>query len=212
MTTPQPQQHQVSNDSEHRTASVQDPPGDQDIDTAGTEANPLSNTPLTRFLLAELDREVDRSRRALEHVPADRGDWKPHERSMAFGYLSHMVATIPSWVAMIVRQDEIDIAPADGSTMRQDVPPTSAALLQALEAAAADARTALSDTTDDHLQTGWRLKARGEVVQEASRMQMIQDALNHWSHHRGQMTVYLRLMGATVPELYGPSADEAHFR
>ena len=188
MTTPQPHQHNPIADPGHQQASSQEPSGDQDIDTAGTEANPLSDAPFTRFLLAELDREVERSRRALEHIPAEHGEWKPHERSMAFGPLSYMVATIPSWIAMIVRKDELDIAPADGSsTMRQEIPPTSFALLRVLDAAAADARTALSGTTDDHLHTGWRLKARGEVVQDASRLQMIQDAFNHWSHHRGQM-------------------------
>jgi uncharacterized damage-inducible protein DinB len=193
-------------------SAVRPASGDQDIDTAGTEANPLPDGPLTRFLLAELDREVDRSRRALQHIPEDHGDWKPHERSMAFGALSHMVATIPSWIAMILRKNELDIAPADGSTMRQDIPPTSFALLRALDAAAADARVALSGASDDHLQSVWRLKARGEVVQEASRLQMIQDTFNHWSHHRGQMTVYLRLMGEPVPALYGPSADDAQFK
>jgi len=203
VTTPQPHQH---------AATAGHPAGDQDIDTAGTEANPLSEAPFSRFLLAELDREVERSRRALQHIPADRGDWKPHDRSMAFGPLSYMVATIPSWIAMIVRKDELDVAPAEGSgTMRQDIPPTSVALLRALDGAAADARVALSGTTDDHLHAGWRLKARGEVVQESSRLQMIQDTLNHWSHHRGQMTVYLRLMGEPVPALYGPSADESHW-
>ena len=212
MTSPQAHQHHPSVDPGQQLANAKQPSGDQDIDTAGTEINPLSEAPLTRFLLAELDREVDRSRRALEHVPANQGQWKPHERSMAFGPLAYMVATIPSWIAMIVRKDELDVAPADGSsTMRQDVPPTSGALLQALDAAAADARAALSGTTDDHLHTGWRLKARGEVVQDASRLQMIQDAFNHWSHHRGQMTVYLRLMGAPVPALYGPSADDSYW-
>src|SRR5262249_13447632 len=156
--TPQP--HQNAPTDPARPAGGAEAPGDQDIDTAGTEANPLTAAPLTRFLLAELDREVDRSRRALEHIPADRRQWKPHERSMAFGPLSYMVATIPSWIAMIVRKNELDIAPTDGSTMRQDIPPTSFALLRALDAAAADARVALSGATDDHLQTVWRLKAR----------------------------------------------------
>jgi len=91
----------------------------------------------------------------------------------------------------------------------RQVRPRGARAPRTSRAAAADARTALSGTTDDHLHTGWRLKARGEVVQDASRLQMIQDAFNHWSHHRGQMTVYLRLMGEPVPALYGPSADDS---
>ena len=166
---------------------------------------------LQKFLSAEFEREVQRSRRALEQVPEGKYEWKPHDRSMIFGYLADMVATIPNWIAMEVSRDELDIAPTDGSTMRQEPNTTAAALVQALDTAAAAARAALAGTTDDHLMTTWRLKARGQVVQEAPRFEMIQDTINHWAHHRGQMTVYLRLMGAKVPALYGPSADETSF-
>ena len=166
---------------------------------------------LTEFLLAELNREVDRSRRALEQVPEGKYDWKPHDRSMIFGYLADMVATIPSWIAMELTKNELDLAPADGSTMKQEPKKTSASLISALDKSAAEARAALEKTTDEHLKTMWQLKARGQVVQEAPRYEMIQDTINHWAHHRGQMTVYLRLMGAKVPALYGPSADDKSF-
>lgn len=167
---------------------------------------------LTELLLTQLDREVERSRRALEQVPEDKYDWKPHDKSMIFGYLANMVATIPSWVALEITQDELDVAPADGSKMEQKRLDTSDALLKALDKAAADARSALQKTTDDHLMTSWQLLARGQVVMASPRHVMIQDTINHWSHHRGQMTVYLRLMGAKVPALYGPSADDNQFR
>ena len=72
----------------------------------------------------------------------------------------------------------------------------------------AEAREALATATDVHLHTPWQLKAHGVVVVEAPRYQMIQDSMNHWAHHRGQLTVYLRILGATVPALYGPSADD----
>jgi uncharacterized damage-inducible protein DinB len=167
---------------------------------------------LTEFLLSELDREVERSRRALEQVPEGKYDWKPHEKSMIFGYLANMVATIPSWVAMEITQDELDVAPADGAKMEQKRMDTSDALLEALDKTAATARSALEKTSEEHLLTSWRLLARGQVVLEAPRHVMIQDTINHWTHHRGQMTVYLRLMGAKVPALYGPSADDNQFR
>ncbi|HYJ88076.1 MAG TPA: DinB family protein [Pyrinomonadaceae bacterium] len=166
---------------------------------------------LTEYLLAEFNSEVDRSRRALEQVPEGKYDWKPHEKSMVFGYLANMVATIPSWIAMTITKDELDIAPADGSKMEQKRLDTSAELLQALDKTASDARAAFAETTDEHLMTSWRLLARGHVVMELPRYRMIQDTINHWSHHRGQMTVYLRLLGAKVPALYGPSADESQF-
>ena len=167
---------------------------------------------LTELLLSELDREVPRSRRALEEVPAGKYDWKPHEKSMIFGYLVGMVATIPSWITMQVNQDELDVAPVGGSNFKQERLDTSAALLKALDKSAADARAALGKTSDAHLMTPWRLLAGGKVVLEAPRHVMIQDTINHWAHHRGQMTVYLRLMGVKVPALYGPSADDKQFR
>ena len=166
---------------------------------------------LTELLLNELESEAEKSRRALECVPDGKHDFKPHDRSMIFGYLADMVATIPSWIAMEVTMNELDIAPTDGSTMKQEPNKTSAALVAALDKSAAAARDALQKTNDDHLKTTWQLKARGAVVQEAPRYEMIQDTINHWAHHRGQMTVYLRLMGAKVPALYGPSADDRSF-
>ena len=167
---------------------------------------------LTECLLAELNREVERSRRALELVPDGKFEWKPHERSMQFGYLIGMVATIPSWVAMQVTRPDLDIAPADGSSsVKMEPMKTSAELLAGLDKTAAMAREALQGTTDEHLMTNWQLKVKGQVVMEAPRFEMIQDTLNHWVHHRGQATVYLRLMGAYVPALFGPSADFNRF-
>ena len=176
--------------------------------TEGALGDPMT---LQQFLLDELDREVARSRRALEHVPDGKYQWKPHDRSMIFGYLADMVATIPSWIAMEITLDELDVAPPQGSSVKRTPSETSAALIKALDNTAAEARAALQNTTDEHLQTTWRLKAGGQVVQEAPRYEMIQDTINHWAHHRGQMTVYLRLMGAKVPAIYGPSADEQAF-
>jgi uncharacterized damage-inducible protein DinB len=166
---------------------------------------------LTELLIAELDREAPRSRRVLAEVPAGKYDWKPHDKSMIFGYLANMVATMPSWLAMGVTMNELDVAPASGSAMSREKLETSDALVKALDKSAADARAALSGTTDDFLMTPWKLLAGGQVVMETPRWEMIQDTINHWAHHRGQMTVYLRLMGAKVPAIYGPSADDTRF-
>jgi uncharacterized damage-inducible protein DinB len=168
-------------------------------------------TTLRDFLSGELKREVARSRKALEQMPEGKSDWKPHDRSMPFGYLAELVAIIPSWVAMQVTKNELDLAPADGSNVKRTPKVTRADYLKAHDEAAAAAEQALANTTDEHLATNWQLKVRGNVVLEDSRAAMIQDSFNHLSHHRGQMTVYLRLMGATVPALYGPSADDQRF-
>jgi uncharacterized damage-inducible protein DinB len=166
---------------------------------------------LTEFFREELDREVERSRKALEQVPEGKFDWKPHEKSMIFGYLANMVATIPMWITMEINRDELDVAPAEGHGMKPERKESSAELVKALDDAARDARNALENTTDEHLQTKWKLLARGNVVWEGTRQEMIQDTISHWSHHRGQMTVYLRLMGAKVPAIFGPSADDQSF-
>jgi uncharacterized damage-inducible protein DinB len=166
---------------------------------------------LTEFFRDELDREVERSRKALEQVPDGKYEWKPHEKSMIFGYLAEMVATIPMWITMEINRDELDVAPAEGQGMKREPKQTSAELVKALDETARDARSALENTTDEHLNTRWKLLARGQVVWEGTRREIIQDTISHWSHHRGQMTVYLRLMGAKVPAIFGPSADDQSF-
>jgi uncharacterized damage-inducible protein DinB len=164
---------------------------------------------LTDLFLADLEREVPASRRVLERVPDGSYDWKPHPKSMQMGYLSTLVATMPSWIDTMVNQDELDFAPKGGSTYKAPELRTDAQLVQALEESVEKARAALKGTTDEHLLTSWRLLAGGHVVAEMPRHIQIRDGvLNHWAHHRGQLTVYLRLNDVPVPSVYGPSADE----
>ncbi|HEY3203826.1 MAG TPA: DinB family protein [Thermoanaerobaculia bacterium] len=164
---------------------------------------------LTELLLADLERETAPTRRALERVPDGRYEWKPHEKSMAMGYLSTLVATMPGWVDMMVNQDELDFAPKGGSGYKAPELRTSRELVQSFDGAVAKARAALAGTTDTHLLTSWRLLAGGRVVSEQPRHVAIREGVFlHLAHHRGQLTVYLRLTGAAVPSIYGPSADE----
>src|SRR6188508_2090841 len=121
---------------------------------------------LREFFTAELDREVERSRRVLQQMPEGKGEWKPHDKSMKFEYLADMVATIPSWVAMQITQESLDVAPADGtSSIKRTKKVTAADHVKALDEAAGLARKALQDTSEEHLATNWQLKARGKVVQ-----------------------------------------------
>jgi uncharacterized damage-inducible protein DinB len=166
---------------------------------------------LTDFFLAQLEREAELSPRALARVPEGRTDWKPHEKSMPFGYLSTLVATMPSWIAMMIEQDELDLSPPGGGGYSPPQPSNSRELLKAHEDSVAKAKEALRRTTDDHLMTPWRLLVSGKVVMEQPRHVVIADTFTHLAHHRGQLTVYLRLLGAPVPSIYGPSADEKTF-
>jgi uncharacterized damage-inducible protein DinB len=166
---------------------------------------------LTEVFQAQLEREAEGSRRALERAPEGRPDWKPHEKSMPLGYLATLVASMPGWIAMAIEQDELDLAPPGGGTQRPAPWSTSAELLAQHEEAVERARRALASTTDQHLMTPWRLLVGGNVVMESPRHVVIEDTFCHLAHHRGQLTVYLRLNDAAVPAIYGPSADEKHF-
>jgi hypothetical protein len=166
---------------------------------------------LTELFAELLERETHRCRAALEQVPEGRNDWKPHDRSMQLGYLATLVATMPSWVAMTVDQDELDLDPPGGSTYRPPEWTSRADLLKALDESAELGRRALAGTTDEHLHTPWKLLVGGRVVMEAPRHEVLADTFGHLAHHRGQLTVYLRLNEAKVPSIYGPSADEPAF-
>jgi len=164
---------------------------------------------MTELFLGELEREAAATRRTLERVPEGRGEYKPHERSMPLGRLAALVATMPGWVAMVVHQDELDLSPPGGPEYRPPELRTTRELVEALDAGVAKAREALAGTTDRHLMTPWRLKVAGKVVSEQPRHVVLRDSVfNHLAHHRGQLTVYLRLNEAPVPAIYGASADE----
>ena len=165
---------------------------------------------LTTMYLRVLDREVERTRRALLQVPEGHDDWTPHPKSMALGRLAGMVASMPSWVALMITADELDVAPPTPEH-KPAAMHTQTALIAALDQAAASARQAFTGTSDAFLETPWTMKADGKVVSVASRADMISDTFAHLAHHRGQLTVYLRLLGATVPALYGPSADDPRY-
>ena len=166
---------------------------------------------MIEWFLAELENEARKSRRVLEQVPTGKRDWKPHARSMELGYLSDMVANIPSWVGMAINLDELDVAPKDGPKYVPAQLNTSAELVAALDKAVAQACGALQKTTDAHLATPWRLLAGGNLALEQPRHDVIRDTFLHSAHHRGQMTVYLRLLGPKVPSVYGPTADDRSF-
>src|ERR1051325_12120028 len=104
---------------------------------------------LKDYLLAELNREVERSRAGLEQGAEGKSDWKPHEKSMQFGYLANMVATIPMWIMMQINQDELDVAPKDGGKFEMKPLSTSGEYIEALDKAAAGAREAFEKTSDE---------------------------------------------------------------
>lgn len=160
---------------------------------------------IAEMLLAQLEREIPATRKALERVPDGKPDWKPHPKSMPLGYLSTLVATMFGWIALMIDRDHLDLGAGGGPAS----PSTGAERLALLDKSIADARRALQGTTDDHLMKPWQLQVGGKVVDEKPRYIMITDTFSHLAHHRAQLTVYLRLNDQPVPSIYGPTADES---
>jgi len=168
--------------------------------------------PMNDSFRAQLDDEVNRTRRTLEAVPEGRDDWKPHDKSMPFGRLAMLVARMPSWIPLIVDHDDLDLnPPGGGSNIDQKPLRNSRELVAAMEDGATQARTSLAKATDEHLLKPWRLLLAGKVVSEQPRHIVLRDTFAHLAHHRGQLTVYLRMNNAPVPAIYGPSADDQRF-
>lgn len=166
---------------------------------------------MTELFLAELEREIPATRRVLERVPEGKNDWKPHDKSMTIGYLAALVASMFGWIGMTVNQDHLEFK-AGNSEYSTKPQATRAELLNLLDRSVAEARAALANTSDEHLLKPWSMVVDGRVVYEQPRHIVLRDSVfNHLAHHRGQLTVYLRLTNASVPEVYGPTADEGRF-
>ncbi len=167
---------------------------------------------MTEWFLAELEAEAPRTRRTLEQVPEGKDEWKPHQKSMPLGRLAMLVAQMPSWVVLAIARDDLDLnPPGGGSNVDQRPLRTPAELTGAMDKNVADARKALEGTTDEHLMKPWKLLVSGRVVMEQPRWVVLRETFLHLSHHRGQLTVYLRLNDKPVPSIYGPTADDTSF-
>ena len=164
---------------------------------------------LRRLFLERLEAETAATRKVIERVPEGHNDWRPHEKSMPLGYLAALVASMPGWVSFMIETDAIDFSDASREGFKTKAVGSRAELVQLLEKGAADSRKSLENTTEEQLMKPWAFKMGGQAVSEGPRYTMILDgALAHLAHHRGQLTVYLRLNDAAVPAIYGPSADE----
>ena len=165
----------------------------------------MSNT-ITQFFMKELNAEYKATRTCLERIPESLFEYKPHPKSMNLGYLSLLVAEIPLWIKHMVTDGEIDFV-----TFKHFSPTTTKELVDHFEDNMSAARGALQETNDEALQSPFVLKANGQILYSAPKISDIGTTLNHWVHHRGQLTVYMRLNDIAVPSIYGPSADDKNF-
>ena len=165
-------------------------------------------TTITAIPIAEFDQEMTATRRQLERVPASRIEWKPHEKSFPLGHLAQLLAWMPDWIARTLREPEIDIAGGANGGGSGYTFETPEAILAAFDRSVASARAALTQVTGAALDESWSLKLKGQVLMTLPKGAAARGHLNHFIHHRGQLTVYLRLVDVPLPQVYGPTADE----
>jgi uncharacterized damage-inducible protein DinB len=157
-------------------------------------------------LLPEFDHEMQLTRKVLARVPEDKFGWKPHDKSMTLGRLAGHLAEIPGWVKESLTQDSLDM----GGEHTPDLPTTREQVLAKFDKMVAVARPLIDAATDSQFMSPWTLKNKGQDLFTLPKIAVIRSwVLNHAIHHRGQMSVYLRLNNVPVPSIYGPSADEA---
>ena len=157
-------------------------------------------------LIAELQHEAASTRKMLERVPVDKNDWKPHEKSMKLGRLASHVAELPAWIAMTMTTDELDLSKME---YKPTIATSTEQLVGVLDASVDKAVTALKNATPEDFHKPWTLRNGAHVIMTMPRVGVIRSmAYSHHYHHRGQLSVYLRLLDIPVPGMYGPSADE----
>ncbi len=162
-----------------------------------------------QVMLEQFKEEAAGTRKALERVPFDKAEWAPHEKSMTMGRLAGHIAEMYGWGASILTSDEFDMAPPDGEPYKSPVYESTDDLLAGFEAGASAVEAALAGVTDEQWMEHWSLKSGGEELLGGPRGPLFGNlVINHVIHHRGQLTVYLRLCDVPVPGMYGPSADE----
>jgi uncharacterized damage-inducible protein DinB len=154
-------------------------------------------------LLPEFDQEMATTRKLLERVPSDKGPWKPHPKSFPLGHLAQLVATMPGWLTQTLRDTEVNLATSSGYSFE-----TTETLLGEFDRHVREAREALTSAKDADFTVPWSLKNGNRVLFTAPRGVVVRSHMNHIIHHRGQLSVYLRLNDVPLPSIYGPTADE----
>jgi uncharacterized damage-inducible protein DinB len=163
---------------------------------------------ISQGLLPEFDQEMAGTRKCLERVPEGKTEWQPHPKSMTLGRLAGHLAELPNWIVESMKRDELSL---DGQ-FTPFISSSPKELLAMFDARVAEARALIESATDEDMMKPWSLKVRGQTAFTMPKIAVLRGmVINHIIHHRGQLTVYLRLNDVPVPSLYGPSADERPF-
>ena len=161
---------------------------------------------IAEALLPEFEQEMKSTRRLLERVPDGKGQWKPHPKSFALGHLAQLVSWMPGWIGQTLKHPALDLAQAGGYSFE-----TTATLLQGFDQGVRESVAAFKAAKDADFNVPWSLKMGDKVLFTAPRGVVVRQHISHLSHHRGQLTVYLRLLDVPIPAIYGPTADEKTF-
>jgi uncharacterized damage-inducible protein DinB len=154
-------------------------------------------------LLPEFDQEMATTRRLLERVPSDQGQWKPHPKSFSLAHLAQLVSWMPGWITNTLRETQLDLMKAGGYSNE-----STETLLAGFDKNVKEARAAITETKDPDYGVPWSLTRGEQVLLTMPRGSVVRQHINHLVHHRGQLTVYLRLLDVPIPSIYGPTADE----
>jgi uncharacterized damage-inducible protein DinB len=154
-------------------------------------------------LLKEFDAEMISTRRVIERVPSDKAEWKPHQKSFSIAHLAQLVAWMPGWIAQTLKNTELVLGGASPYSNEK-----TETLLDMFDKNVKEARAAIEASTEADYDVNWSLKFGDKTFMSQPRREVVRNHLNHLYHHRGQLTVYLRLIDVPVPGIYGPSADE----
>ncbi len=157
-------------------------------------------------LLPEFDQEMAATRRVIERVPDGDPDWKPHPKSFSIAHLAQLVAWMPGWIAQTLGSTELDLAAGGGYSNEN-----TAKLLEMFDENVRAGRAAIEGAGDADYDVPWSLKMGETVLFTQPRAVVMRQHISHLSHHRGQLTVYLRLLDVPLPSIYGPTADEKWF-
>ena len=164
---------------------------------------------ITEPLLNEFRQEIDTTRRVLERVPGNKLAWKPHAKSMTLGQLASHIASVPGAIARLVQQDSFDV---NQESFTPPQPENMHEVLESFEQSMSEAEKCLRTMTDEQASTNWSLVRGDQLLMNLPRVAFVRSIMmNHWYHHRGQLSVYLRLLDVPLPSIYGPSADEKPF-
>jgi uncharacterized damage-inducible protein DinB len=158
---------------------------------------------ISETLLPEFDQEMATTRRVIERVPSDKGTWKPHPKSFSLAHLTQLVAGMPGWITNTITETALDLASYPGYSNEK-----TETLLKSFDKNVSEARKAIKSAKDSDYDVNWSLKRGDMVIFTLPRGPVVRQTINHLVHHRGQLTVYLRLIDVPVPSIYGPTADE----